>query len=369
MLDVLIIVSSDPRYDSRSTKYLRSLLESGLKAKVIGVSTDGTHEDSDKMVRVPATLKGGKRFFLQFYQRIIPEVRNSPARILIAGDLFALPPAIINKLCYSTKRNPVKLVYDSKELYEELPSLKRKQSSFLFWNLVEKSSIRFVDSVITVNQSIADMLKAKWHMRPTVIMNVPEKINGPGSNTKKSLDKILLAFSGGLQQGRGLHQLINLMSLLPENYELYFIGDGILRNELESEATLLNLSNRVHFKGKVKSTEVIGELAKAHLGIYLMENAGLCHYLALPNKLFQYIAAGLPTIVPDFPEMANIVNKFQVGTVIDPTNLREAAEKILELTHDKAFYMKLVENCEKATKVLNWEVEKEKFLSLVQSLI
>ncbi|MFZ1082160.1 MAG: glycosyltransferase [Candidatus Kryptoniota bacterium] len=367
-LDVLIVVSSDPRYDSRSTKYLNSLLQAGLKAKVVGVSSDGAREKTGEMVRVPITPTHGKRFFLHFYQRIIPEVRKSPAKIVIAGDLFSLPPAIINKRRYSRKGDLVKLIYDSKELYEELPSLKMKHSSFLFWNLIEKSSIRFVDAVMTVNHSIANILEAKWHMPPTVIMNVPDKFVWT-ETSKKSFDKIVLTFSGGLQRGRGLDKLIKLLSLLPENYELRFVGDGNLRSELEYQAASMKLSSRVHFIGKVKNTEVLGELSKAHLGIYLMENVGLCHYLALPNKLFQFISARLPVIVPDFPEMANIVEKFRIGAAINPSDLAGAVKKILELTNNQELYRELVSNCDKAAEILNWQVEKEKFLSLVKSLI
>ncbi len=367
-LDVLIVVSSDPRYDSRSTKYLSSLLEAGLKAKVIGISTDGTSEKTSDMVRVPITSKGGKKFFLQFYRRVIPEVRRSPAKVVIAGDLFSLPPAIINKRRYSRKGNSVKLIYDSKELYEELPSLKIKHSSFLFWNFVEKSSIRFVDAIMTVNQSIANILEAKWHTPSTVVMNVPDKFIRK-ETSKKSFDKIILVFSGGLQPGRGLNILVNLMTILPERYELNFVGDGQLHEELVQQAAALHLQDRVHFLGKVKTTEVIDQLAKAHIGVSLTENIGRSYYLSSPNKLFQAISAGLPVIVSNFPEMEKIVNKFQIGAAVNPSDIEEIARTVLAFTQDEEVYNKFAQNCARAASILNWQVEKEKFLSLVKSLI
>jgi glycosyltransferase involved in cell wall biosynthesis len=368
MLDVLIVVSSDPQYDSRSSKYLSCLLDAGFNAKVIGISSDNTFNDIDNVIRVPITQRTGKRFFLQFYQRIIPEVRKFPTKIVIAGDLFSLPPAIINKRRYSTRSQPVRLVYDSKELYAELPSLKLKRGSFLFWNLVEKASLRYVDRVLTVNKSIAGILKDKWHLPTAVIMNVPDATRFKDAG-KRSLDKITLAFSGGMQGGRGLHDLIKLMTLLPDNYELKLIGDGGLRLDLERFAASLNLSRRVHFIGRVKNTEVIEELSKATLGVYLMENSGLCHYLALPNKLFQFISARLPVIVPTFPEMQDIVSKYEIGEAVDPTDISTTASKILELTSDAEEYQRLVDNCDRAAEILNWEVEKEKFLELIKRLV
>ncbi len=369
MLDVLIVVSSDPKYDSRSSKYLSSLLESGFKVKVVGISSDGTTDRNDNLVRLPISHLSGKKFFLEFYKHTIREVRKLPAKIVIAGDLFSLPPAIINKRRYSGQNVHAKLIYDSKELYEELPSLKLKRTSFLFWNFVEKTSIRYVDQVLTVNNSIANILETKWRLPTAVVMNVPDVMQPPPAIDNRSLEKITLAFSGGLQGGRGLHNLIKLLTKLPKNYELKFIGDGGLRSELEKFAAPLNLSHRVHFAGRVRNTQVIDELSKATLGVYLMENSGLCHYLALPNKLFQFISARLPVIVPTFPEMENIVTRFGIGAAIDVSDINAVALKVIELTSNRENYLRLVENCDKAAGVLNWKVEKEKFLEVIKSLI
>ena len=368
MLDALIVVSSDPRYDSRSSKYLSALLGAGLMARVIGISSDGTSETNGHLTRIPMTRRSGKGFFLQFYQRIIPEIMKTPAKIVIAGDLFSLPPAIIHKCRHSSRDLRVRLIYDSKELYEELPSLKRKRSSFFFWTLVEKSSVRYVSHVITVNESIADILERNWRLPTTVIRNVPEAGTCPGL-PKRSLDNVMLAFSGGLQEGRGLYNLIRLLTVLPPNYELSLLGDGPLRQELEDLTASLRLSGRVHFLDRVKNEDVVDRLSSATIGIYLMENTGLCHYYALPNKLFQFISARLPVVVPTFPEMERIVATYDIGAAVDPTDIRSAASKVLYLTRSPEEYQRLVENCDKASKVLNWQVEKEKFLELIKKLI
>ena len=367
-IDVLIIVSSDPRYDARSTKYLRSLLSSGFKAKLVGVASDGTADRTEELVRVPVSSRGGKAFFLQFYQKVVPEAMKVSARLVIAGDLFSLPPAIINKQRHSHRGSPVRLVYDSKELYEALPSLKVKRSSFVFWNLVEKSSLRYVDWVFTVNKSIADILEAKWHLPTTVLRNVPNKQTAR-SYIPKSFEKIFLTFSGGLQGGRGLIDLLKLISILPAKYEITFVGDGTMREDLVRRASELGIQERVHFSGRVRQEEVISELSKAHIGIYLMENTGLCHYLSLPNKLFQFISAGLPVIVPHFPEMERIVNEYEIGAAVDTTDLDGVARKVLEITVDPKIYERLSKNSEKASQVLNWQVEEKQFVEAISRLI
>ncbi|MCL4540329.1 MAG: glycosyltransferase [Bacteroidetes bacterium] len=366
--DVLIIVSSDPRYDARSTKYLRSLLSTGFKAKLVGVASDGSAERTDDLVRVPISHKGGKAFFVQFYQKVIPEAIRTSAKIVIAGDLFSLPPAIINKHRHSHKGRTVRLIYDSKELYDALPSLKVKRTSFLFWNIVEKSSLRYVDSVFTVNQSIADILEARWHLPTTVLRNVPDQL-AQRHAASKTFNKIFLTFSGGLQGGRGLHDLLKLISILPPIYEIRFVGDGTMREDLMHQAYELHIQDRVHFVGRVRNENVVEELSKAHIGIYLMENTGLCHYLSLPNKLFQFISSGLPVIVPKFPEMERIVKEFGIGAAVDPSDLNEVAKTVLEITGSTETYEQISLNCEKASEVLNWQVEEKKFLAAITGLV
>ncbi len=366
-VDVLIIVSSDPRYDTRSTKFLKTLSESGYKAKLVGVCSEGEPERTDTLVRIPVNSKSGKKFFIDFYRNVIPEARATSAKLIIAGDLFSLPPAIIGKRRYSTATNPVRLIYDSKELYRELPSLKVKKTSFMFWSLVEASAIRYVDAAFTVNKSIGEILGTRWDVPFTVIRNVPDKAPKPGLT--KSFDKITLAFSGGLQPGRGLPSLVKLLTLLPEKYELEFIGDGALKDELSQLSTSFRVSNRVRFLGRVPSAEVVPELSKAHLGIYLMENSGLCHYLALPNKFFQFITARLPVIVPGFPEMERIVNEYGIGAAVDTDDLNSVAKRVIEFTGDPATYEKLTVNCERAASELNWDAEKQSFLKAVGKLI
>ena len=63
-LDVLIIVSSDPRYDTRSTKFLKALTDEGWKAKLVGICSDGqTDGDAQNVTRVPVSAKTVKRFY------------------------------------------------------------------------------------------------------------------------------------------------------------------------------------------------------------------------------------------------------------------------------------------------------------------
>lgn len=373
VLDVLIIASSDPAYDTRSSKFYSALIQAGYSARLIGITNEEisqTHnnEGSTGISRVKINSRGGKKFFFQFYNKLIPFAVKNPARVIIAADLFAIPIAIILKKKFSYLSPYPKILYDSKELYSELPSLKVKRSSYYFWTIVERSSVRYIDHVLTVNESIANLLSQRWHQKITVIMNVPE-CDPVHELMYKSFNTIYLAFTGGIQRGRGITKLVNLLSYLPLNYHLKLIGDGELNDTVVELATKQNVQNRVHMIGRVKSSEVISELQKAHIGIYLMENTGLCHFLALPNKLFQYICAGLPVVVSDFPEMKRIIDMYNVGITVSPINLEAVANSIRSIIEDERKYNQYRINCIKAIEELNWNVEKQKFIGVINSLL
>jgi glycosyltransferase involved in cell wall biosynthesis len=370
--DVLIVSSSDPAYDTRSSKFYSALVQAGYSVKLFGITNERTNlinnENDTGITRVKVNNKGGKRFFFEFYRKIIPIASQEPSRIVVAADLFAIPVAVILKKKFSHLSLFPKIIYDSKELYSELPSLKIKKTSYYFWTIVERSSKRYIDQLLTVNDSIAKLLSRQWQQKITVIMNVPEcQIAEDLPN--KNFDTIYLVFSGGLQRGRGITKLVSLLSYLPTNYHLKLIGDGDLNDKIGELAIKQNVSSRVHMIGMVKNYEVVSQMREGHIGIYLMENTGLCHYLALPNKLFQYICAGLPVVVSNFPEMKRIIEKYRVGITVSPDNLEEVAKSIRSIIEDKKRYDEYRSNCIKAIEELNWNVEKEKFIKVVDSLL
>ncbi|MGC8595292.1 MAG: glycosyltransferase [Candidatus Kryptoniota bacterium] len=371
-VDVLIISSSDPVYDTRSSKFYSALLQAGYSARLVGITDEETNLTNNWTVRgitrAKITSRSGKKFFFQFYRKIIPLVYHQPARIVIAADLFAIPPAIIAKKKFSNVWPYPKLVYDSKELYSELPSLKMKKTSFYFWTIIEKISSGYIDHLLTVNESIANLLSQRWRKKITVIMNVPD-CEIAETHAHKDFDTIYLAFSGGMQRGRGITNLVKLLSYLPTNYHLKLIGDGDLTESIVELSIKQNVADRVHMLGRVKNYEVVSQLRQAHIGIYLMENTGLCHYLALPNKLFQYICAGLPVVASDFPEMKRIIDRYKVGITVSPENLKAVAGSIRSIIEDDKRYDEYRANCIKASEELNWNAEKDKFIEIIDSLL
>jgi glycosyltransferase involved in cell wall biosynthesis len=88
------------------------------------------------------------------------------------------------------------------------------------------------------------------------------------------------------------------------------------------------------------------------------------HYLCLPNKLFQYVQAGLPIVVSDLPEMSSIVRHYELGKLVPPGHVSATAAAINSMLRDSAKLRRYRENAHRAALELNWETEQMKLVAV-----
>jgi glycosyltransferase involved in cell wall biosynthesis len=93
------------------------------------------------------------------------------------------------------------------------------------------------------------------------------------------------------------------------------------------------------------------------LGISLEEDLGLNYRFALPNKLFDYIQAGVPVLVSNLPEMRYIVEHYQIGAIAETHQRKDLAEIMKTALFDQSKIALWKENLPKAAKELCWENE------------
>ena len=87
----------------------------------------------------------------------------------------------------------------------------------------------------------------------------------------------------------------------------------------------------IHVHDAVPHHEVVNVTSSADIGMCLIEKGSLSAYYALPNKYFEYVFAGIPVIVSDFPEMGPITRKLQLGWPINPSNITEITKLIADI--------------------------------------
>lgn len=382
---VLSLVLNSFTNDSRVVRATRTYRELGGKAYVFGLHEPGFLEEeyvngiTVKRFRL-VTRPWPKKYYIQFIKyfevlfRMVVQGRRLKPDIIHANDLNTLPIGY-----FISRLAKCKLIYDSHELETD-----RSEKRFPFWfsritAKMEKILAKKADVVITVSKSIAEVMAENLGINePIVIRNVPERYRysskpaiGPlrrSLNLNKEVPIVL--YQGCIDPGRGIEVLVKAFTVI-KNTEavLVFLGDGQLKESLMSFVTVNKLDDRVYFHPSVPAGKLLNWTADATIGIHPMEDICLNHRYALPNKLFQYIQAGLPVIVTDLPEMKRVVEEYRIGEVFPSGDYNKLAEKIDKLLSDinllKEYHLAALN----AAKELNWEKEKKRLENIFRTLI
>lgn len=285
-------------------------------------------------------------------------------------SLVAIAPAI-------TPGVPV--IYDSHELYSEAGTASRLPGiARILLRGYERHLVARVAAVVTVNESLARVLRHRYRpKRLVVVHNAPARWDPPAErpgHLRQALglgpDVPIALYHGAFSPDRGLVPLAEAM-LVPglERAHLAYLGFGAMTDELVALSRELRFGGRIHVLPGVPPTELLGWVASADVVAMPIEPTTLSHRLATPNKLLEALAAGSPVVASDTPGMAPIVlddPDAPLGETCDPTDpasIGEAIRRILDL--DPAAYADLRRRCLKAAhERWNWETEAEKLVAL-----
>ncbi len=306
--------------------------------------------------------------------KLLKYIVNLKADIVIIHDpeLLLIVPVI--KIF---KRIPI--VYDIHENYVEMiqeklwiPIWLRKTLSGMYVFL-EKLTFPFIDMVWYPVNNIGNHYQSYKNLRKYQIRNVPA-INSFQIENKHHQKKDRIIFLGYLIDDRGIKEIIQAFQkvlIKYPNYELVFVGafqSDSFEDEITSMVQNFKLTDNIHFLGKVPYEKVAEYLFTAKIG--------LLNYLpipnnihGLPNKLFEYMAAGLPVIASNFDNYREVLEETQAGLLVDPTKPGEIADAIIFLLKDKKKMSQLGQNGQIAIqKKYCWEKETEKLFRAIEKL-
>ncbi len=305
-------------------------------------------------------------------------VRIKP-ELIHANDLSALPIAhMIAKL------TGARLVYDSHELWSdpEYPSYQ----SFPHWLFrlatgIERFIARRADAVITVSDGIANRMAEQMLIpTPTVVRNLPNRLEWDAGLQPSRLHEALgldpetpiILHLGALCDDRGIETLMSALPLVPEPGVAVFLGSPEYPSYLKAlhqKAQELGIEKRVFFLPPVSSSDVCSYASGAAVGVSLLRNNRLNNKLALPNKLFEYLQAGLPVIVNGSSEKERLVKAYQVGETFpdgDSKALANALNIILNDASKREYYREMAL---KAARELNWQHEELRLQQIYERLL
>lgn len=356
-MKVLVSVFNNLSTDQRVEKVCRTLSENGFTIELIGNNWGGLPDlKRDYPVsRIILKSKILRYAYVEFQWKLYKELLKKADQhtILLSNDLDTLLPNYL-----VSKKLNLPLVYDSHEIFTEMPSVNGRFTQNI-WRSLESFIAPKLNFMMTASESYADWFHKTYGIeRPVVVQNFPLKSGNPQDYSIVNSPKVII-YQGVINPSRGLDKLIPEMHKI-ENAELWIAGDGPKKKEFQELTKNLGLDDKVKFIGKILPEKLREITQKADLGVSIEENNGLSYYFSMPNKISDYIQARIPVVVSDFPEMRKVADHFKAGEKIRDYN--ELAQKIqLVLNNGKHSYKDALDH---AASQLCWENEENRLLGL-----
>ncbi len=368
MKRIVVSVLNDLATDQRVDKICTTLTQMGFLVVLIGKKSKTTiAQRTYKTVRINLLFKKGFFYFAEYNLRLFLKLFFLKKDILLANDLDTLlPNYLISKLF---KKH---LVYDSHELYTEMPELIDRPKVQKFWLLIEKNIFPKLKNVYTVNKIIADIYSSKYKVPVKVIRNIAPKLQNKKidlqlSKKIKGNKKMLILQGAGINMDRGAEEAIQMMQYI-DNTLLYIIGGGEVFEQLKALIKNLKLEHKVILKERMPYLKLMEYTKITDIGLSLDKGSNLNYEYSLPNKIFDYIQAEIPLLVSNRKIVAALIHKEGIGKVTKTHNPKELASIVQEMLSKLTKNAIWKENLKKCSQTYCWENEKKALIKIYQNL-
>jgi glycosyltransferase involved in cell wall biosynthesis len=302
-----MLLQRTSRYDNRVLREARALAATGHSVTIVELaSVDGGSEPvAPGVTRLSALPSPAFKRWIPFkLHRLVSgfTIARAAARlrpdVVHAHDVAMLPSGWL-----AARMTRARLVYDTHEFARGVAY--RTRAFAWLVRVVERLVVPRADAVITVSDGIARRLAQIYRLqRPAVVVrNTADTAGGsagPGLRAELGLsaDTPLVLHQGAPAANRGCMTLVHALERL-DRAQLVFLGEGEpgFMRELRSGA-----NGRVHFVPARPPEQLLAATAEADVGVTLLEDVCENHRLALPNKVFEYVAAGVPVVASDLPD-------------------------------------------------------------------
>jgi glycosyltransferase involved in cell wall biosynthesis len=360
--DIVMLTSAHSALDDRIFyREAKTLNETGCSVCVVGKHLSSEVVDGIQICAIKAAPTRAKRLWLGI--SILKTALELGGRVFIIHDPELIVVALILRVCGKT------VVYDA---HENLPAQIQQKDwipKLIRWFLAP--AVRMAEWIASqaLNGIIAAVpaIQVRFPAKKTVLVrNFPTRaaLATLGEGAELSARRNVVIYTGGLSRVRGTAELIEAFRSLT-GAELCLVGnfdDSAFRDEVVS-----NLPSNVKWLGWKSHPEVLKLYRKAKLGIVLLHSTPN-HRCALPVKLFEYLGAGLPVIVSNFPEYEGLVRG--CGICVDPMNVGEIRNAITTLLNDESMLRQLsLEARKRVLTEFNWEGEGNRLVEFCSRLI
>ena len=243
---------------------------------------------------------------------------------------------------------------------------------------LEKVSVRFADQVLTINDPVEDLLVSRGLVRSksTIMMNAVDEDRFassasagsklPGRDSKK----FVMMYHGTLTAIYGLDIAIEALALAGDQMpgaELWILGSGPEQINLAGLVQERNLESKVRLVGQVPATEIPGWLSQCDVGILPIRRDVFLDF-AFPNKLPEFIVAGKPVLISRLKAIRHYFSDRAV-MFFTPNDPADLSKQMINLYRQRELWSKFTERAREEYVPIRWEVMKQRYLALVESLL
>lgn len=276
-----------------------------------------------------------------------------PPTLILCHDLYALIAAARLK-----KRFGCALVYDSHEYFPESDLLAPRWQRRLV-AILERTFIRRADAVVAVSPPLAEEMRRRYRIaRVVAVPNaepLPERRRSP--RARQATEPVRFLLQGQATPGRGFERLFELWSALDDERAVLQVRcpDGEYPAQLRERFADLLSSGRAEWLTAVPEDQLVDAAAEADVGVIPYVGPSLNHLYASPNKLSQYMQAGLAVFANDLPYIASLLDRFDCGVTYRAEGDEVGFAAAVERLFDPAELSRLQLNALSATSEFNWQ--------------
>lgn len=402
---ILLITSGQPSLNPRLVKEADALTNAGYEVTVLyaywndwGTKFDEEHlpDKKWKAIRVGGDpVQKPIKFFLSrilhkaarsFYKKagipflaepaasrstyfLMQEAKNYKADIYIGHNLGALPAAVI-----AAKKHQAKCGFDVEDFHRQEVNDDVNSLHYKITKYIEDKYLPQTDYITASSPLISAQYQQLYpHKNITTILNVfPKSTHAHVKSTPAKGAIKLIWFSQTVGKKRGIENVIKALQLLGNTcFELHLLGNASeeIKNEFVDLAQ--NTSKSLFFHPPIAPDKLIEFISQFDIGLACETGFSLNNMLALSNKIFTYLQAGLAILSSDVLSQKQLLEQNPgIGGVYENNNIDSL---IGILSEYEANRQKLIDTREAAFKLgqekYNWENESQIFLKLINKTL